>query len=375
MKYICFSGVMIISTLLILEILMILLEPYLFQGFYQYDRHLGFMVRPYTNGTNKFGFNDQDYSFRKPKGTVRILFVGDSFSWAGGKDKNYTALLEKKFEEYYGKHRVDIINAGYPMTHTHEQLAMLKKYGLQYQPDIVFLGFFAGNDFADADPYRKRIVVNDTYFDINPRHELILFGYPIIAKSRLWSFLKQKFIVWKERNKTHAQQNTQSKQADTKNGACSFSKEAFLNIERARLKFCNISSHQAGTYEKNIDFIFQSLSQMQNLAIANQIRLFVGIYPDEFQVNEKLQLQLFRDFGLEKTNYDLEFMQTLLSEYLDANRIPYVDLLKAFQTHGKTEPLYLCRNTHWNQAGNELAANIIFQYLLPQIDSVMEDKR
>jgi hypothetical protein len=300
--------------------------------------------------------------------------VGDSFGWAGGMDGNYTAILERKFEEYYGTHRVDVINAGYPMTHTGEQLAMLKKYGLQYQPDIIFLGFFVGNDFIDADPYRKRIVVNDTYFDIDTRREKTFLGYPIIGKSRLWSFIQQKLLVWKELNKARTQQNNPTQKVNTKSRACTFSEEAFLYIERVRIEICNVRSNQMRIYREKIDFILQSLSQMQELLVRNQTKLIVGIYPDEFQVNEQLRSQIFENFGLEKDLYDIEFMQNLLAEYLEAHQIPYLDLLDAFRSQGKNESLYLCRNTHWNQAGNELAANLIFQYLLPQIDSVIGAK-
>ena len=76
---------MIFISFILLESLMIILEPYLFSGFYQYNRDLGFKVRPYANGTNRFGFNDRDYALQKKSNTFRILVVGDSFSWAGGK--------------------------------------------------------------------------------------------------------------------------------------------------------------------------------------------------------------------------------------------------------------------------------------------------
>ena len=150
----------IIIPLFLVEILMIVFEPYLFKGLYQYDPDLGFRVRPYINGNNQFGFNDRDYPLETEPGKFRLLVVSDSFNWAGGKDRNYTALLEKKFDNYYGQNQVEVINVGYPGTHTGEQLAMLKKYGLQYNPNLVVLGFFVGNDFRDADPERKRIIVN-----------------------------------------------------------------------------------------------------------------------------------------------------------------------------------------------------------------------
>ncbi len=373
-KYIFVSGLILFFTLLLLEVLMIILEPYCFKGFYQYDPDLGFKVRAYANGTNRFGFNDRDYSLKKPENIIRILFLGDSFSWAGGKEGNYSALVEKKFEEYYGTHRVDIINAGYPMTHTGEQLAMLTKYGLKYNPDIVFLGFFAGNDFVDANPYRKRIVVNDTYFDIDPRDEIIFLGYPIIAKSRLLYFIKQKYKIWKELNKAHADTKNKKKQLrefKSKDSSCTFSEEAFLDIERARLEFCNIHLYKNEIFKNNIDYIFKSLYSMQKILTDHKIKLMVGIYPDEFQVNQELTLQIFEHYALNSKTYDIRLMQNILKDYLDDAYIAYLDLLEPFQTQGRKKALYLCRDTHWNQAGNELAARIIFEYLFSHVDEVI----
>ena len=199
----------LILPLICVEILMIVLEPYLFKGFYEYDPDLGFRVRAYYpvdqgTMTNKFGFNDHDYPLQKTPGIYRILVVGDSFGWAGGREGNYTAVLERQLENHYGYHRIDIINAGYPMTHTAEQLVMLKKYGLQYHPDLVILGFFVGNDFIDGNPNRKRIVVNDLYIDIDKRREHIILGYPIVFQSRLLVYVKQKYKIFTELRKAAA---------------------------------------------------------------------------------------------------------------------------------------------------------------------------
>lgn len=185
----------------LVEVIMIVWEPYLSRGLYQYDPDMGFKIRGHANGNNQFGFNDRDYPLQPDPDIFRILIISDSFNWAGGQQGNYTALLENQFREHYGQHRVDVINAGYPGTHTAEQLALLKKYGLQYNPHLVILGFFVGNDFLDADPYRKRIIVNDIYIDIDPRQELIIFGYPIIPKSRLLLFIQQKYKIFREARK------------------------------------------------------------------------------------------------------------------------------------------------------------------------------
>ena len=362
-RLIVFPIIITFLCVLLLEVLMIVLEPYLSRGFYQYDPDLGFRVRPYVRGTNRFGFNDRDYPLQKNSETFRVLVVSDSFNWAGGLEGNYTALLEKKFEEYYGGHRVDIINAGYPGTHTAEQLDMLRKYGLQYNPDLVFLGFFAGNDFIDADPDRKRIIVYDTYIDIDKRYELTFLGYPIIPKSRLFHFVKQKYKIYRELIK--ARRDTQTRgNAPVKERHGTFSEETFLNIERIRLEFCNLENYHAKAFDERINHIFQSISEMKGLLDSKNIQFVVGIYPDEFQVNKHLLDQLVKKFDIRREDYDIELMQEILKKYLDLKQIPHVDFLDEFRTRGRETQLYLLRDTHWNGAGHELAAEIIFRYLL-----------
>ncbi len=367
----------IIIPLLLVEILMIVFEPYLFRGLYQYDQNLGFRVRPYINGNNQFGFNDRDYPLEKEPKKFRLLVVSDSFNWAGGKEGNYTALLEKKFDNYYGKSQVEVINVGYPGTHTGEQLAMLKKYGLQYNPDLVVLGFFAGNDFRDADPERKRIIVNGIYIDIDKKDELIIFGYPIIGKSRLFMFLQQQYKVYQELQKAKQDSAKLSNNfivagldlasspiIEREKSPGILSQKAFLRVEKSRLKFCKIKDLLDGKRDENINYIFQSILEMQKLLKSRNIDFVVAIYPDEYQVNDQLLNEIFAEYDdLKQESYNLTCQQEILSKFLAANNIPYIDMLDRFKIEQKNRPVYLLREPHWNSAGNLLAAEILFDYL------------
>ena len=284
--------------LVLVEMAMIVLEPYLFSGFYQYDPDIGFRVRPYYGGTNRFGFNDKDYPLRREAGTFRVLVVGDSFGWAGGKDGNYTALLEEKLSAATPpERRVEVINASYPGTHTGEQLLMLQKYGLQYEPDLVVLGFFAGNDFLDADPNRKRIIVNDVYIDIDKRKEMTLFGYPIVANSRLLMLVQQKYKLFTEsfRNRKHAHV-TNGEDASPQG---TFAEDTFLGIEAGRMSFCNLEDFRQGKHAANITFAFDNLRKMRDLLQGRRIPLIVAIFPDEFQVDDHLAAVLFSKFNFD----------------------------------------------------------------------------
>lgn len=363
-----------ILPLFIVEVLMIVLEPYLSQGLYQYDPDLGFKIRPYANGNNQFGFNDRDYPLQKDPRNYRILILSDSFNWAGGKDGNYTALLEQQFERYYQKPNVEIINSGYPGTHTGEQLALLKKYALQYHPDLVVLGFFVGNDFIDADPDRKRIIVNDIYIDIDKRKEVKILGYPIINQSRLLLFLQQKYKVFQEATK--AQQHSVipsfspyqfqlvSNSSPPEKSSGILSLETFLDTQKTRLDFCKRQDLQKKVWNDNINYIFQSIDEMNKLLKQQNIQFIVAIYPDEFQVNPQLLNQLTQKYELNLKNYDPICMQNILISYLKTQQIAYIDFLPQFQSAQKQRPLYLLQEPHWNTAGNQLAADILFNQLL-----------
>ncbi len=267
------------------------------------------------------------------------------------------------FEHRDGSHKIDIINAGYPGTHTGEELAMLKKYGLQYNPDLVVLGFFMGNDFVDGDPDRKRIIVNGIYMDISRKTELRVLGYPIIPHSRLLMFIKQKYTVYKETKKAAQSNQSQPKEPGT------FSEDTYLDIERGRLEFFNLSYLRDGRFQPKIDYILQSIAEMDAQLKSRNIKLIVAIYPDEFQINEKLLQPVLDKYKLHRENYDLNPGQSILKPFLDSKGIPFIDFADRFRAEGKKQDLYLFRDTHWNAAGNQLAADILFENLGKRVEN------
>jgi hypothetical protein len=149
-----------VITVIVLELLLTVFNNFVFRdAFFVYDPDIGFRVRPYARWgpyqANEFGFNDRDYSLDRTAGTYRILVVGDSFNWIGGPQDNFVGRLEGMLQHEFGDRRVEVINVGYSETHTGEQLKIVEKFGLQYQPDLVVLGFFVGwRPLAQADCHR-----------------------------------------------------------------------------------------------------------------------------------------------------------------------------------------------------------------------------
>ncbi|HYW74794.1 MAG TPA: SGNH/GDSL hydrolase family protein [Pyrinomonadaceae bacterium] len=367
-------GLILATSFVLIEGLMIVLDPYVFKGRFEYDRDLGFKVRAYyPNGfgmygesddgtlTNRFGFNAPDYPLTKAPGTFRIVVVGDSFGWAGGLKGNYTHLLQQLFDQR-GDRRIEIINTGYPGTHTGEELAMLKKYALQYDPDLVVLGFFAGNDFFEADPNRKRIVLNDCLLDIDRRHERQLAGYPLVFTSRLWLFLSQKYELYERAREADREAQEWAEANGQAAPRRTDPERIFYQMQHAKLEFFNRQT-SATQFGPNIDFIFRSISEMNELLKARHVKFMVAIFPDVLQVSAAQFDVLVNRFGLRRDDYDLDLAQTRIRSYLDSQEISYLDLLARFRIEEQQRELYRFRNAHWNQAGNQLAAELLIDYL------------
>lgn len=122
---------------------------------YLYDTQLGWRNIPDWNATtfqkplsiNANGLRaGRDYSFDKPAGTKRILVLGDSYAWGYGvaDQELFSELLERQLASRNGKWQV--INSGVSGWGTDQQHLYLKNEGLKYQPDVVVVAFFIGND-------------------------------------------------------------------------------------------------------------------------------------------------------------------------------------------------------------------------------------
>ena len=102
---------------------------------------------------NDFGFRDRPRSLAKPENTLRIALLGDSM--AEGRqvdlDETFGALIEQELQSCLalGGRRIEVLNfavSGYGTAH---QLLQLREQIWPFEPDLVLLAFFAGNDIRN----------------------------------------------------------------------------------------------------------------------------------------------------------------------------------------------------------------------------------
>jgi hypothetical protein len=117
------------------------------------SNHRGKLVNPDTGEiflftTNSQGWNDVEHQLKKPSGTVRILFLGDSVTFGGVKFIDlYTHKVESLLKER-GFKNVEVISIGIAGWGTDQELEALKVEGIKYSPDIVIYQF-SRNDITD----------------------------------------------------------------------------------------------------------------------------------------------------------------------------------------------------------------------------------
>lgn len=100
---------------------------------------------------NAAGWRDRDYAERKPPGTTRILFCGDSYVAAleVPLDSTFHKRLERTLDaDATPGHHVEVMALGRGGLGTTQEYLAYRKWGARYDPDIVAV-LFVLNDWAD----------------------------------------------------------------------------------------------------------------------------------------------------------------------------------------------------------------------------------
>lgn len=106
---------------------------------------------PISGRFNRFGWRDVNWPVAKPAGEYRIAVLGDSFveSFQVEERHSFLNIAEKKLSCRFSK-KFELMNFGRASYTQTEELIVLKKEVLKFEPDMVMLFFLPGNDIADV---------------------------------------------------------------------------------------------------------------------------------------------------------------------------------------------------------------------------------
>lgn len=135
---------------------------------YQTDPDIGWRLRPKAQfhyqrdeydlpiEINSQGLHDGEHDYNKPAGVYRILILGDSFTEAVQVPiaDNFSRRLADCLNQQ-NQQPVEVINSGVSYYSSAEELFFLQHEGWRYQPDLILVAFYVGNDI-EAYEARKR---------------------------------------------------------------------------------------------------------------------------------------------------------------------------------------------------------------------------
>jgi hypothetical protein len=304
--------------------------------------------------------------------------VGDSFAQSLQVVEADTAhqQLENLLNERLGdpERSFEVVSGGVIGWGTGQELAYYREEGRTYQPDLVLLLFFMGND------------VNDNL----PGHALTIDGFNCFAPyfprcgesldPTPWSYIPGLDPAW---------QQCSSAQKGLAAGLGFFQRRSYLF---ARLEPLLLARHPRRTYGQQFGLPFAALylpqeseevrygwqvtegliAQFQKEVQADGAEFGVALIgPREVvwlaQLSEA-QRQVFYESAPAFREATIDRPNQKLLTFLESQNIPALDLQQPMvdYTAQTGTPLYLPIDRHWTVAGNRLAAEVILGWLVEQ---------
>lgn len=160
---------------------------------------------------NSQGLRDKEYDFTKPKGKIRILAFGDSFTFGEGVEygNRFTDIIEKSFPN------LEVINFGVPGYGLDRILIKFAAEGLKYPTDyiIIFINKviidrfstdIMKNNYVDLENIIPKSPVNNAstaYINRNDAFFNKRRDFLALDRSFLFSFLNYKLCLFTLKNK------------------------------------------------------------------------------------------------------------------------------------------------------------------------------
>jgi hypothetical protein len=294
------------------------------------------------------------------KATYNIVALGDSFTRASG----VAVPWPQKLAELTG---MDVLNLGDVGFGPQDELNMLREYGLVKHPQWVIMAYFEGNDLYDVGSYELA----------NP---FILFRFGRYM-------LDQGLEAWRER---------QSGGAPAEAVAPTYQYPITVTMNGKDLEMAFFSYYigwlsadrQEIESSRNYRILKETILQVQDLCEAEEARFLLVYIPSKEHVylphvkDDQTLATVFADVPTTELD-EAGFLQfkgkratpelvyehmndqaDLLADFAAEHRILYLNLTSIYQAEAdKGAELYYAFDTHSNQYGHDLAAEVIDEYI------------
>jgi lysophospholipase L1-like esterase len=323
------------------------------EGLWAPDANLGFRLTPGFRGTevsqefrvpiaiNSRGLRDRELAPAKPRGTVRILVIGDSFTYGSGVagEETYPKRLERLLVGQAGV-TVEVINAGVSGYGTVHEAAFLRAEGWSYEPDILVLQVFPQNDLDDnLEPFGREVVDGTLRVRATrpegaaPLHRVQAF---VRTRSHAYRLVGDRYHLLRIRlglEPSHAS-----------------SVGVYLQRTPER-----VTVGWEATRGHLRDIVEMGRQRGRPVVVVNA--------PALAALDADRGAAFARFYRVDQEELDWDRPSHTLSALCAALGVPYLDLTERFRATGRSRELYYARNGHWNAAGHDQVARWLLEAL------------
>jgi hypothetical protein len=288
--------------------------------------------RDYGGGLcgNSLGYPGAEFRRAKRPGFYRIAALGDSFAVGPAVPfaDNYLSLLQAAQAD------IEVYNFGVSGAGPREYHAILRAHALGFQPDLVLVSLFIGNDITESLAMPRHL---------DPRRHCT---YRLLDRGL--RLVTDRWRRCEEEQGSNCDRFT----------AGVLAPETFREVEARRLAVCLNPAPPSleKKWQRALGYLERIITDCQQ----RDVPVACVLIPDEFQVNPEVFADAIRATQIEVSALDLERPQQRLLSFFAEHRVSCLDLLPAFKAVPNT---YRPRDTHWNERGNWLAAEQIRQWL------------
>lgn len=321
--------------------------------------------------TNQAGFrNSENFPLNKPKNTIRILSIGDSFAagYRVAQNETYSYILENKLNNSQDSVRFEVMIAN--IEDPVNGVKYLHNYGLAYNPDIIILGITLGNDltqtYINLCKYGKYKIENDLILP-NPKHSKTKLNDLLDEKLPHETITGYSFLGWFDKL-------VSLKLIKQVIGIQDKGESIFASRGKTS-HYLHDLSHGLGIYlknypesiEKTFNYFEQVLTIYANISKNNNIDLKIVLFPQRYQVNKYDLEKTIAHYKLCKSKFDWRKANNRIINFGYQNQIQIFDLTDYLESHFENNrtPLYLpMGDMHWNEEGHKVVGEYLYKYLL-----------
>lgn len=299
---------------------------------------------------NHEGFRGPSVPRDKPRGVTRVALLGDSFfaGLAVDEEETVAARLQYALNEQIGP--TEVLNFAVSGYGSAASLLAWREFARHYQPDVVVLGFFVGNDLADNHPGMSTAFRPGFELDAEGRLQERPMGAARVQVSR-WLSNNSALYVWQNHQFRRIRNQLRRSAKTPAPGMVIFdcspdakTQEAWLLTEAI------IGTLAREVTETGASFLLTSLPAHEQIFDASWQWLTSAVGPEKAD------------------DYRRTYPDNRLSSMANAIGVPFQSLTIAFRWSADAEQLFFRSGDergHWTAPGHRLAAEALSRAIEP----------